>query len=225
MRYKQYLDEKALISGVKLFNDVLHILDIARENLSKFKNIDQFFEFVNAMIKEDTKKPIKFEKIKNNTSSAISGQIIFPNEITVFVPDGFFKYFDNDKVWRTFTNGVIGTLKHEITHGKQFLKVKDAYWDNKSNPISVTDFNDKDQMRKYYSHKHEVMAHAQNIIIDIVNRFGTDKKDILQYLKRYKPGVSDDLDAYFKLFKKNDKTIKLLYRYMYDIVQNDKDYI
>jgi len=218
MRLQQFISEKALIVNMSEINDILYVLDTIRELLDQIPSMDVFIKLVNQTIKESTGKGVVF-KTKSGNSSEITANINANDfTITIFVAEGYFKLFGDDGVWRSFMDGVIGSLKHEITHGKQLLKVSDDYWDNNSQPFRVKDIGDVEQRKKNISHPHEVMAYAQNIIVELINHFGMSKISIINYLKKYKPGIVPNLDEYMTLFKKSSKTRKLLYRYMVDIL-------
>jgi len=225
MRLKQYITEKAIPVTMADIRDVIHTLDYARENINKFKDANQFLDFINSMLDEITHGIIQF-KYRNDNSSAVTGETNMTKyKIFIEISKDYFDYIEDPKVYRKLVNGVIGTLKHEITHFKQLNKVSDNYWNNKSYPKRVSSNHTDEDLKKYYSHKHEIMAHAQNILIDLINYFGVDTKKILSYIKRYNKskdiGISHDFDEYMRLFPKNDKVIKLLYRYMYDIIRDE----
>lgn len=222
MRYIQYLNEKAFTVKTKEIKDIIFILNTYRKRLDKIPDIETFFNLVNKTIKEGTGKNIIF-KTKDSDSSEITGNINGDTfGITLYVSNDYFKYFNDDKVWNNFIKEVIGSLKHEITHGLQLLKVSDDYWENNSNPIRTKDKKSIEQRIKNLSHSHEIMAYAQNIVVDLLYYFNMDKKKSIDYLKHYKKnGISVNLDEYMSLFKKNSKTIKLLYRYITDIIKKE----
>ena len=221
MRLQQYINEKSFVVGIKEINDILFILNEYRKKLHKIKDFKTFFNGVNNTIKKGTGKNVVF-KIKNSNSPEITGNIDGETfQITLYVSKSYFDRFGDDSVWNNFIKEVVSSLKHEITHGLQLLKVSDDYWKNNSQPYKTKDKNDVNQRIANLSHSHEIMAYAQNIAVDILVYYSMDINKSINYLKHYtKSGISVNLDEYMTLFKRNSKTIKLLYRYVIDIINS-----
>lgn len=209
LRQRHGLHETAIKVGIDDYINVFR--SVYKDN--NFFNLDDIVDTLSDSF-SSIGKQVEFTVNPSFKGYKIEGKYtLLDNFIEIYVSPDFYDIFTTKyiKVESIFK----GVIIHEIIHREQSKKVSFRYHRKNNYPIKVVDFTTgKENLR----HTHEVMAYASSISNDLRYEF-RNSTDILEFLKKPYPGISDDLDVYIKVFKNEDnKTLKLLYRYIYEYI-------
>lgn len=213
MKFSVYLTEsdfRELMGEAVIYVNVdsyLKILDdIDRDFSISYNTTDESIDILN--------KEFKYKKVefKRSTSSKFGAFTRKDGSIVISVGDNF--YHDYKSSPNSFRSWFKTMLEHELIHGEQAKKISFDFIKNKNFPVKLTD---RDSLEKYLSHRHEIMAYAKTIILELQKKFRFDDK-VLDFLRQPKLDVSASLDRYLNLFDSDDKVIKRLYKYMYEYI-------
>lgn len=164
----------------------------------------------------------KISDIRVNRNAKISSGKIdsMTLKITIYLNPDFYLLFESFETFQIFANSLLAVINHELIHREQMLRR------NVGERKKI--FTHKEKNEKYLSDKNEIMAFSQTIVWDFLLH-GIEPNEILDIINHpeyYKDDIliySSILYSYLDKFEKNSPTIKLLYRYMYEIIEKLKE--
>lgn len=132
--------------------------------------------------------------------------------LTFYTSLGFFQimFFDQD-FWKRMVRRMID---HEGVHFQQF-KRKHIDWRRTHSPTPATPYGTREEQRRYYARKNEIMAYALSLIELATQEYGADKAEILSVLRSNDPKQdwADYYRTYLEMFKNEPEVINQFRRY------------
>ncbi len=186
------------LDSIKKNNSIYNVFDAGGYD---YNDTESLIQVINKVFKQSDISLVKHNKIGAHTDNT--------GKITISITDNFYDEFTNNYYdVRVFIKTM---LNHELIHREQLKKVNWSTYKHKQS------FDNK---KEYYRNDHEVMAYARTIIDELTNKlYSTDK--VLDFLQRPKSDISSYFDEYMSVFSKDNKTIKRLYKYMYEYLVNE----
>ena len=187
-----FVDSKSYIEridkvNIKRFN-MTCLNDVLSFLNSEFNIMDVYFKAVSSKTVMDAKT-----NLKSGVITIMISKELFYNKIS------------SDYKW--FLKKFKRILDHELIHRVQGQKINF----NKIKPLH----QDTNDIEKYLSNKQEIMSYAKNIIEDLLRKQGTPEK-VLKLLQNPPLNINKDLKNYLLNFELGSKTMKKLYKYMYE---------
>jgi len=240
--YKRKYDNEYRVTSSALKEGVIYpdnyIKDIEKKiNTERFNNLIITSDNLNKLCKRLSVifwfNNIKF--IPENTPKGIDKMVIYGlngggtlsdknNTIFIKLNNNSLMREKNIVHYKMFCKMLVNLIKHELIHRGQKLFIK-----NKELKQKIYDTSVFDSDKKYYSNKYEIMAHAFTIIEDLKLLGNLETERIRDTIKRndigslmFLGGISYAFHQYTTLFDMNSKEIKLLYKYIFMYLNEEK---
>lgn len=226
--YNKFINEKVITQDVSFVRETI---EKHKKQLHYAKEAD-FIIILNQAFRN---RYIDFKYVNDKSPSGslekdgfiVGGECTIYGYISVFVDRRISIYFyedgnvnnPNSEIYKRFEaliNKLEETIHHELVHREQFIKVGSKKLEN-----MYKDYTSKDTY-KYLSNKHEMMAFASSVVMELLNK-GYTTNEILKRLKNHEENIhrsynidkqkaeeeydSDVLWAFYKNFYEKDKKI------------------
>lgn len=212
---------EAVVNPEKYLSDIEQklnkfIIDIKGKNTG---GIGLAFKLERALSKYRIRVEYEKKIIPNtdpSSSFGINSGATIPDKkatIKIYVNDNILKIQSDNIFAEEFKKWFLFVLKHELVHRGQFLAIRN------SKIRSQVMVKDNSNIKTQLSDKQEIMARAWEIIELYKLIANMNNLQIKKAIKNYPNINNETLNAYYYLFGKDSKEIKLLYKYMYEYLE------